>query len=631
MNDLVVIRPQKIASMRESMEELGRAGGLMRDALTESNDEAHQKFFAPVLERLDLIVANEREGLTQFIADDLDGLRSAIRRIRLPDIDPELEMPTKALRALRSERGNLIESVDTALEAAAALGLHSSNSAGGQLIVASRDVTEHLIRLDERLRTVQQTVGDLQDAAVMADRETNRSINFSLVNFHVQTMKVELSAARFETKIGSDNEIATGADLNVLIRSIENIRDIAGDLKTSTVVMRERMPARVAAAAEVVVKAANRAYSGLKTVVSAIRRRVASKKPARPRIFYDEVVESAKATDEVSADPPADFDLAEVHAMILRGETPKASWRPFIAELDFDGVEEFADLASVAGLSALRVLSFDDSRVGNLAPISDFGELTFLSLADSQVTDLFSVSGLGALRWLNVEGTSVSDLSPVSSLTALIGLYLSRTQVSDLSPVSSLMSLEWLYLDDTQVSDLSPVSGLSVLTGLSLDNTQVSDLSPVSSLNSLSELSFDNTKVSDLSPIAGLIALKELSLSNTQVQDLGPLSSLTNLTHLSLDGTGVSVLLPSERDGVPLEFSQEIDLRPLSNLKNLKELSLNNMSGVVDLSVLAVLTNLDVLHIDSTLVEKISALDRLPYLTIIGGPAPRSGEPRVSG
>src|SRR3954451_23918795 len=108
MSELVT-RPQRIASMKEAIAELDRACLLMRDALRDSNDERHQDFFSPVLNQLGRIIDNERDGITLMLADDLANARSALRRLRLPDTDPELEAPTPALHALRSARGNLIE------------------------------------------------------------------------------------------------------------------------------------------------------------------------------------------------------------------------------------------------------------------------------------------------------------------------------------------------------------------------------------------------------------------------------------------------------------------------------------------------------------------------------------------
>jgi hypothetical protein len=168
MSEPVITRPQRIASMKAAMEELGRARASMRDALRETNDERHQAFFGPVLERIGMIVANEREGITIVLADDLTNVRSAVRRLRLPDIDPILDAPTSALKALRGARGNLIEAIDNALDAAAFLRMRPRFSEFGGIYIERREIAEQLIRLDERLRVVQDAVGDLRSVTIFA-------------------------------------------------------------------------------------------------------------------------------------------------------------------------------------------------------------------------------------------------------------------------------------------------------------------------------------------------------------------------------------------------------------------------------------------------------------------------------
>ncbi|MGA2045382.1 MAG: hypothetical protein ABSG83_18665, partial [Roseiarcus sp.] len=169
MSEAVPTRPQRIATMREAMAELDRARGSMRSALLETNDEIHQAFFTEVLDRARLIVANEREGVTFTLADDLANLRSALRRLRLPDIDPDLGVPTPALKALRGERGNLIEAIDTALEAAAQLRMQPRMTEFGALRIERSEASEQLIRLDERLRIAEESIGDLRREAKKAD------------------------------------------------------------------------------------------------------------------------------------------------------------------------------------------------------------------------------------------------------------------------------------------------------------------------------------------------------------------------------------------------------------------------------------------------------------------------------
>jgi formylglycine-generating enzyme required for sulfatase activity len=286
MNEPVVTRPQRIASMRTAMEELARACASMRHALRETNDERHQAFFSPVLDRLGMIVANEHEGITFVLADDLSNVRSALRRLRLPDIDPILDAPTPALKALRGERGNLIEAIDNALEAAAFLRLHPRFSEFGGIYIERHEIAEHLIRLDERLRVVQDAVVDLQSAAVAANGAPGEGhvSQSGLVNVHVKTLTVEVSGARFETRVGNDAAIPHDSDISALTRSIEAMSDIAADLKQAVEGLGEMMAAGVRAVGRVVVKTVERSRRGLKTVVSAVRRKLQSSSATGPDV-----------------------------------------------------------------------------------------------------------------------------------------------------------------------------------------------------------------------------------------------------------------------------------------------------------------------------------------------------------
>jgi tetratricopeptide (TPR) repeat protein len=269
--------PERIAAMRERMAEIGRAVSGFRDALRESNDERHQAFFAPVLDRVALIVANEQAGATIHIADDLSAARSAVRRLGLPDIDPVLNEPTPALKRLRGERGNLVEALDNALDAAQALGHAPALTEIGELRVQRNAFSDVLIRLDERLRVVQDAVADLRTASVNADTAPSGGTvsQTGLVNIHIQTLTVEVSAARFETRIGDAPGIPDQTDLASLARSIEALRDIAGDLKETVEGLGPLVVAGVRVAGGVVARAADRSWRGMQTVVSVVRRRLA--------------------------------------------------------------------------------------------------------------------------------------------------------------------------------------------------------------------------------------------------------------------------------------------------------------------------------------------------------------------
>jgi Leucine-rich repeat (LRR) protein len=522
--------------MKASMAELDRACASMRGALRDSNDERYQDFFSTVLYRIGMIVANEHEGITITLADDLTNVRSAVRRLRLPDIDPDLDAPTPALKSLRGERGNLIESIDNALDAAAALRLHPRSSEFGGIYIERQEIAEQLIRLDERLRVVQDAVVDLSGAATAADAEPDaQPISQSdLINVHVKTLRVEISAARFETQVGINAAMPAISDISALTRSIETMNEIASDLKQAVEGLGEILAASVRTAGFVVVKSVERSWRGLKAVVSSVRRKLRHKSAAE---------RNARQDQPRPAESPPDFDVRIAHEMILAGRTPPSTWYPWIDQLEFRG-KELTDLAPLSGLTALRTLYLSGTQVSDLAPLAGLSALQWLSLNGTQVSDLAPLAGLSALQWLFLDVTQVSDLAPLSGLSALQRLYLNSTQVSDLAPLSGLNALQTLSLSGTQVSDLAPLAGLNSLQTLSLGGTRVSDLAPLAGLNSLQTLSLDRTQVSDLAPLAGLNALQTLSLDRTQVSDLAPLAGLNALQTLSLDRTQVSDLAP---------------------------------------------------------------------------------------
>ena len=277
-------RPERIGLMRARMAEIERTVARFRDGLRETNDEVHHVYFTPVLQRLAAIVANEKAGITMHLADDLVAIRSALRRLPLPDIDPDLQEPTTALEVLRGVRGNLVEALDNGLEAAQSLGMEPALTELGQLTVPRNAFANALIRLDERLRVVQDAVDDLASAAKQADAAPrNDSVSqFGLVNVHVRALKVEVSAARFETRIGESPEIPELSDLSVLTRAVADMREIAGDLGQIVDGLGSWLAIGVKSTAGTVLRVAERSWRGLKTVVSVVRRRLARKPDRGP-------------------------------------------------------------------------------------------------------------------------------------------------------------------------------------------------------------------------------------------------------------------------------------------------------------------------------------------------------------
>ncbi len=268
--------------------------------------------------------------------------------------------------------------------------------------------------------------------------------------------------------------------------------------------------------------------------------------------------------------PPPDFDLKEVHAMILRGETPPKAWVPWIKFLNFGPIrfvgfdlpakERLADVAPLAALTELQRLDLAGTQVSDLAPLAALNELRSLDLNGTHISDLTPLAALTELQRLDLAGTQVSDLAPLKGLTALKTLSLINTRVSDLAPLAALNELNSLDLNGTHISDLTPLAALTELQSLDLDNTELSnftvlkefkhleivwlngtnfsDCSQLGSLANLYALGLNDTKVSDITPLAGFIRLKQLWLSNTIVSDLSPVADLPNLTDVRVESLG---------------------------------------------------------------------------------------------
>jgi Leucine-rich repeat (LRR) protein len=195
--------------------------------------------------------------------------------------------------------------------------------------------------------------------------------------------------------------------------------------------------------------------------------------------------------------PPKGFSDAAVKRMILAGQSPPPTWRPWIESLDLLGEPRLRDIAPLATLPALRDLN----------------------LAYTSVRDLSSLAGLAGLRRLWLNATQVRDLGPLAGLSALQQLWLDNTPVSDLTPLAGLNALRHLWLDNTRVSDLTPLAGLAGLHALFLDDTQVSDLAPLARLTSLETLYIKKTPIRNLAPLARLPKLGRVFVESEARRD----------------------------------------------------------------------------------------------------------------
>lgn len=82
-------------------------------------------------------------------------------------------------------------------------------------------------------------------------------------------------------------------------------------------------------------------------------------------------------------------------------------------------------------------------------------DLEQVHLSSTPVIDIAPLAVLTTLRILTLDDTQVRDVSPLAQLTRLTALNLRNTKVSDVSPLATLMNLEALDLRGSPVSKQS--------------------------------------------------------------------------------------------------------------------------------------------------------------------------------
>jgi uncharacterized protein YjbI with pentapeptide repeats len=279
------------------------------------------------------------------------------------------------------------------------------------------------------------------------------------------------------------------------------------------------------------------------------------------RVLIPRHLPIAGQTDAVSVDPKKDFDLAEVHSMIMAGQRIPEVWIPSVVELDFSYnevhnlklLEEFTnlerlnlagasivDVTQLAPLTSLRWLDLSSTPITSVTPLSGLLNLQYLNLKDTEVRDVVALAQLKDLRILDLSGTKVKDILPLANLLQLEGLDLTDTNVVGVTALARLVRLKTLSLSHTKVHDVSSLASLTYLENCNLSVTSVSDISALARLKKLSQLSLRATSVNSVSSLARLKDLKSIDLSFTDVRDLSPLTGLKKLEQLELLGMRVN-------------------------------------------------------------------------------------------
>ena len=334
----------------------------------------------------------------------------------------------------------------------------------------------------------------------------------------------------------------------------------------------------------------------------------------RTPAILDAIVSATGQGDCASVTP---WDLAGVgYLEVVNQDTG-------ITSGDFDGMpltrlelrsNDISDITPLANLRDLEYLDLQSNSISNLEPLSKLVKLQALWLAINEITDIAPLATLTGLKGIGLGANPIADYSPLAELTGLTRLQINSGLISDLSPLAGLKSVETLELSDNDISDISPLAGMTALRRLDLSKNRVSDLSPLSDLEALESLSFGDNLVSDLGPLSTLSdVFFSLTAPNNAISDLSPLAALDGLASIWLNDNEISDI--SALANQTRRLVQGGEGPPSGWLAN-PEISLSG-NRIGDISPLAGLNQLYILHLDDNEISDISPLAGLDLLSTL--------------
>jgi Leucine-rich repeat (LRR) protein len=206
------------------------------------------------------------------------------------------------------------------------------------------------------------------------------------------------------------------------------------------------------------------------------------------------------------------------------------------------------------------------------------------------------------IRELNFYKKNITNIAPLSSLKNLEELFIyhgdSGIAITDIAPLSSLKNLRKLsIIQDKDIADISPLSSLVELRDLFIP-CRMADIAQLKPLTKLERFIYGGSDTG-LEPLSHFISLKVLGLDDIGgIVDISPLASLINLEALFLHENSI------------------VDLNPLISLTKLRTLLLHS-NKIVDVSPLASLTNLEVLSLDNNQIADVNSLASLTNLKLL--------------
>jgi len=275
----------------------------------------------------------------------------------------------------------------------------------------------------------------------------------------------------------------------------------------------------------------------------------------------------------------------------------------------------------IGGIISLENLNLCHNQIVELSGIENLIQLRFLDLSDNNLEDISNLASLHELQELRIKGNNISDISALHRLKNLVRLDLSHNKgISSIYALRNLLDLERLNLSATHVRRIGSLRHLKRLKYLDLGFNNIRDISPLSQLEDLQELYLSTNRISNLEPLANLTSLKILQLSTSRISDLGSIAGLSNMELLHLYHCRISDIsafrnFPKLRQLVlgfnhfrgPLRFDYHLDLERL-------DLSINEISAIYDIGYFSALKILD---LSQNRISEITGIEGLINLRSI--------------
>lgn len=279
--------------------------------------------------------------------------------------------------------------------------------------------------------------------------------------------------------------------------------------------------------------------------------------------------------ETLAANPEPLMQLPSLKTWLVCGTDEQTQFPPMlhndtIETVRFDSVHNTEDIASLAGLTAMKDLTLQNNALQSCDMLSGMTGLRRLDLCENIIDDLSGLAGLTNLEELDLSDNdilvaftkdglftepTIGDISPLGSLTKLQKLSLCAKDC-DMSTLKNLPELKELAI--YRVQDISSLAGITAPESLTLE--YAADLSALASAVNLKKLRVDALYGGDLSALAGMNRLQEVSIS-AKTEDLEEIVTDTSMFCGKQDLEKIS-----------LNAFSLTDLSGLSDCKKLREM-----------------------------------------------------------